>query len=113
MQLSLHKQEHEVVVVLYLDAQNGLIAVEELRRFSGVCSRRHLSIPGRSSRQRINAASVILAYNHPSGLAEPSSADEHQTQALDSALALVDVRALDHLIVAGSAAVSFAERGLK
>lgn len=59
-----------------------------------------------------NAASVIFAHNHPSGIAEPSRADENLTQALKSALALVDVRVLDHFIVAGNSIISFAERGL-
>jgi DNA repair protein RadC len=61
---------------------------------------------------RLNAAGVILAHNHPSGLAEPSRADEHLTQTLKAALALVDVRVIDHIIVAGQSSVSFAERGL-
>lgn len=61
---------------------------------------------------RHNAGAVLLAHNHPSGVAEPSHADETLTQALKQALALVDVRVLDHFIVAGSAVLSFAERGL-
>ena len=59
-----------------------------------------------------NSAALLLVHNHPSGAAEPSRADEMLTQTLKSALALVDVRVLDHLIVAGSAILSFAERGL-
>jgi len=59
-----------------------------------------------------NSAALLLVHNHPSGVAEPSRADELLTQTLKSALALVDVRVLDHLIVAGSAIMSFAERGL-
>ena len=59
-----------------------------------------------------NAASVIVAHNHPSGVAEPSRADEHLTQSLKTALALVDVRVLDHIVVAGNSVTSFAERGL-
>ena len=59
-----------------------------------------------------NAAAMILAHNHPSGVAEPSRADELLTQALKQALALVDVRVLDHFIVAGADTTSFAERGL-
>jgi DNA repair protein RadC len=59
-----------------------------------------------------NSAALLLVHNHPSGVAEPSRADELLTQTLKSALALVDVRVLDHLIVAGSAILSFAERGL-
>ena len=60
----------------------------------------------------LNAAAVILAHNHPSGVAEPSRADEFLTQSLRSALALVDIRVLDHIVIAGSNATSFAERGL-
>jgi DNA repair protein RadC len=60
----------------------------------------------------LNAAAVILSHNHPSGTAEPSRADEHLTQQLKSVLALIDVRVLDHLIVAGGGVLSFAERGL-
>ena len=59
-----------------------------------------------------NAAAVIFAHNHPSGVAEPSHADEVLTQALKQALALVDIKVLDHFIVAGGSALSFAERGL-
>ena len=59
-----------------------------------------------------NAAAVILAHNHPSGVAEPSHADEMLTQSLKQALALVDIKVLDHFIVAGNSALSFAERGL-
>lgn len=60
----------------------------------------------------LNAAAVILVHNHPSGAVEPSRADEHLTQTLKAALALVDVRVLDHLVVAGADVCSFAERGL-
>jgi DNA repair protein RadC len=60
----------------------------------------------------MNAAAVIFAHNHPSGVCEPSRADELLTQALKQALALVDVKVLDHFLVAGSAVMSFAERGL-
>lgn len=61
---------------------------------------------------RINAAGVMFSYNHPSGSTNPSRADEHLTQTLKTALALVDVRVLEHLIIAGNSALSFAERGL-
>ena len=61
---------------------------------------------------QLNAAAVILAHNHPSGMPEPSRADEFLTQSLKSALSLVDVRVLDHLVVTANAVVSFAERGL-
>jgi DNA repair protein RadC len=111
LQLQLAGREHEVFVVLYLDAQNRLLRSEEL--FRGTLSQTSVH-PREVVKQalRFNAASVILAHNHPSGVAEPSRADELLTRALRDALALVDVRVHDHLIVAGPAAVSLAERGL-
>jgi DNA repair protein RadC len=102
---------HELFVTVLLDAQNRLIAVEEL--FRGTLTQ--TSVYPREVVKlalRHNASSVIFAHNHPSGLAEPSRADEVLTQTLQSALALVDVRVLDHFIVAGNQALSFAERGL-
>lgn len=111
LQLSLRDRDHEVFAVLFLDAQNGLIASEEM--FRGTLTQ--TSVYPREivkAALRHNAACVILAHNHPSGQAEPSRADEHLTQTLKSALALVDVHVLDHVIVAGSKSVSFAERGL-
>lgn len=111
LQLQLGRREHEVFAVLYLDAQNRLLKTEEL--FRGTLTQTSVH-PREVVKQalRHNAAAVILAHNHPSGLAEPSRADELLTQALKQALALVEVRVLDHLIVTGNAAVSFAERGL-
>ncbi len=111
LQLQLARREHEVFAVLYLDAQNRLLKCEEL--FRGTLTQ--TSVHPREVVKhalRHNAAAVILAHNHPSGVAEPSRADELLTKALKDALALVDVRVLDHLIVAGNATVSFAERGL-
>jgi DNA repair protein RadC len=98
-------------MVLYLDAQNRLLREEEL--FRGTLTQTSVH-PREVVKQalRFNAAAVILAHNHPSGVAEPSRADELLTRALREALALVDVRVHDHLIVAGPATVSFAERGL-
>ncbi len=111
LQLQLARREHEVFAVLYLDAQNRLLKCEEL--FRGTLTQTSVH-PREVVKQalRHNAAAVILAHNHPSGVAEPSRADELLTQALKDALALVEVRVLDHLIVAGNATVSFAERGL-
>jgi DNA repair protein RadC len=109
--LSIGKLPHEVFMVLYLDAQNRLIDDEEL--FRGTLTQ--TSVYPREVVKRAlqkNAAAVILAHNHPSGLAEPSRADELLTRTLRDALAVVDIRVLDHLIVAGNASVSFAERGL-
>ena len=104
--------QHEVFVALWLDAQNRLIASEEL--FRGTLTQ--TSVYPREVVKRAlanNAGGVILAHNHPSGLAEPSRADEVLTSSLKQALALVDVRLLDHFIVTGSTEpMSFAERGL-
>jgi DNA repair protein RadC len=102
---------HEVFVALYLDAQNRLLIAEEL--FRGTLTQTSV-YPREIVKQalRHNAAALIFAHNHPSGVAEPSRADELLTASLKQALALVDVRVLDHLIVAGNATVSFAERGL-
>ena len=99
-------------MALWLDAQNHLLKAEEL--FTG--SLTQTSVYPREvvkSALSHNAAAVILAHNHPSGLAEPSRADEMLTHSLKEALALVDVKVLDHFIVAGTATpLSFAERGL-
>ena len=94
-----------------VDAQNRVIAPEEM--FRGTLTQ--TSVYPRDVVKRalsLNAAAVILAHNHPSGVAEPSRADEFLTQSLRSALALVDIRVLDHIVIAGSNATSFAERGL-
>jgi len=102
---------HEVFVCLQLDAQHRVIAIEEL--FRGTLTQ--TSVYPREvvkAALRVNAATVIFAHNHPSGVAEPSHADEILTRSLKSALALVDVQVLDHFIVAGTRIMSFAERGL-
>ena len=104
-------REYESFVVLYLDAQNCLIDVEEL--FRGTLTQ--TSVYPREvvkSALRHNAAAVMLSHNHPSGAVTPSRADEHLTQTLKAALTLIDVRVLDHLIIAGNLSLSFAERGL-
>jgi DNA repair protein RadC len=101
----------EVFLVMFLDAQNRLSATEEM--FSGTLTQ--TSVYPREVVKRAmhhNAASVIFAHNHPSGIAQQSSADELLTGQLKQALALVDVRVLDHFIVAGNQTLSFAERGL-
>ena len=111
LRLKLQALPHEVFVALFLDAQNRVIEIEEL--FRGTLTQ--TSVYPREVVKRAlyhNAGAVILAHNHPSGVAEPSHADETLTQALKQALALVDVRVLDHFIVAGSGVISFAERGL-
>lgn len=111
LRLWLSTRPHEVFVGLFLDAQNRLIAAEELS--SGTLTQTSV-FPRQVVKDalRHNAASVIFAHNHPSGVAEPSRADELLTRTLQQALALVEVRVLDHLIVAGRQTVSFAERGL-
>lgn len=111
LSLQLAHLAHEVFAVLFLDHQHRLLAMEEL--FRGTLSQ--TSVYPREVVKRalaLNASAVILAHNHPSGLAEPSRADEFLTQSLKSALALVDVRVLDHMVVGAADVVSFAERGL-
>ena len=111
LRLMLHGRPHEVFVAVFLDAQHRVVASEEL--FRGTLTQ--TSVYPREIVKRalhFNAAAVIFAHNHPSGVAEPSRADEALTAALKQALALVDVRVLDHFIVAGDGALSFAERGL-
>lgn len=104
-------REYESFVALFLDAQHRLIATEEL--FRGTLTQTSV-YPREVVKAALhhNAAAVIFAHNHPSGVAEPSRADEQLTNALKQALALVDVRVLDHFIVAGATTLSFAERGL-
>jgi DNA repair protein RadC len=97
--------------VILLDAQNRVLAVDEM--FRGTLTQ--TSVYPREVVKvalRTNAAAVIFAHNHPSGVAEPSRADEALTQSLKQALSLVDVKVLDHFIVAGTSTLSFAERGL-
>jgi len=111
LRLSLAGREQEVFVVLMLDAQHRVIASEEL--FRGTLTQ--TSVYPREVVKcalKHNAAAAIFAHNHPSGVAEPSHADEILTRSLKSALALVDIQVLDHFIVAGSRTMSFAERGL-
>ena len=103
--------EHEVFCVLFLDAQHRLIEFKPM--FRGTVSQTSV-YPREVVKEALalNAAAVIFSHNHPSGLAEPSRADEHLTQALKTALALVDVRVLDHMVVGGDEVRSFAEMGL-
>ena len=111
LQLHLAARAHEVFAVLFLDGQNRLIAMEEL--FRGTLTQ--TSVYPREVVLRAlhhHAAAVVLAHNHPSGSVQPSRADEALTQTLPAALALVDVRVLDHVIVAPGAALSMAEQGL-
>ncbi|HEX4798188.1 MAG TPA: DNA repair protein RadC [Burkholderiales bacterium] len=111
LRLALARREQEVFLVLLLDAQHRVIASEEL--FRGTLTQ--TSVYPREVVKcalKHNAAAVIFAHNHPSGVAEPSHADEILTRSLKAALALVDIQVLDHFIVAGSRTMSFAERGL-
>lgn len=112
LRLHLAGLRHEVFFALWLDAQNRLILAEAL--FCGTLTQASV-YPREVVKKALlhNAAAVVLAHNHPSGVAEPSAADEMLTRELKQALALVDVRVLDHFIVAGQAQpFSFAERGL-
>jgi DNA repair protein RadC len=111
LRLKLSSRKEEVFVCVWLDAQHKVIEIEEA--FTGTLTQ--TSVYPREvvkSALRHNAAAVIFAHNHPSGVAQPSQADELLTRNLKDALALVEVRVLDHFIVAGSQAISFAERGL-
>lgn len=111
LQLEIAHREQEIFMALFLDAQHQLIASEEL--FRGTLNQ--TSVYPREVVKRalaVNAAAVVLAHNHPSGCAEPSRADAHLTQVLKSALALVDVRVLDHFVVTRGGVTSLAERGM-
>ena len=111
LRLALSGREHEVFVVVHLDAQHRVLKFDEL--FRGTLTQ--TSVYPREivkSALAANAAAVIFAHNHPSGVAEPSQADELLTRQLKEALSLVDIKVLDHFVVAGSLALSFAERGL-
>jgi len=103
--------EREVFLCLFLDNRHRLISAEEM--FQGTID--GASVHPREVVKRalqVNAAAVILAHNHPSGVADPSQADELITRRLKDALAVVDIRTLDHLIVGDTAVTSFAEKGL-
>ncbi len=111
LQLQLGSRPHEIFAVLFLDSQHRLIVLEEL--FRGTLTQ--TSVYPREVVVRalaLQAGSVVLAHNHPSGEARPSRADEALTQTLKAALALVDVRVLDHFVVTSTQAVSMAELGL-
>ena len=111
LQLQLGGRDHEIFAVLFLDTSHRLIVLEEM--FRGTLTQ--TSVYPREVVVRalaLNAANVVLAHNHPSGIAQPSRADESITQTLKAALALVDVRVLDHFIVTANEAVSMSELGL-
>ena len=111
LRLLLGDRPHEVFTVVFLDSQHRVI--DTLEMFRGTLTQssvypREILVEALARK----AAAVILAHNHPSGLAEPSTADQALTQKLQAALAMVDVRVLDHFVVARGELVSFAERGL-
>jgi DNA repair protein RadC len=111
LQLHLGRRAHEVFAVMFLDSQNRLLALEEL--FRGTLTQ--TSVYPREvvlHALKHQAAAVVLAHNHPSGTVQPSKADEALTQTLKAALALIDVRVLDHVIVGPGQALSMAEQGL-
>ncbi|HLE65920.1 MAG TPA: DNA repair protein RadC [Burkholderiales bacterium] len=111
LRLALGAREHEVFAALFLDAQHRVLRIEEL--FRGTLTQTSV-YPREVVKAALagNAAAVIFAHNHPSGVAQPSQADELLTRQLKEALALVDVKVLDHFVVAGNQCLSFAERGL-
>jgi DNA repair protein RadC len=111
LQLRFAGLEHEEFHALWLDGQNRLISTDRL--FTGTLTQTAV-YPREVVKAALahNAGAVILAHNHPSGLSEPSAADKLLTRALKAALAVVDVKVLDHIIVAGTRTLSFAEHGL-
>lgn len=111
LRLLLNWQEHEIFVVIFLDARNRVIAAEEM--FRGTLTQ--TSVYPREvvkAALKHNAAAVILAHNHPSGVPDPSQSDRLLTDTLKQALSLVEVRVLDHFIIAGAQTLSLAEQGL-
>jgi DNA repair protein RadC len=111
LRMTLTGRDYEVFMVLFLDAQHRVLESEEM--FRGTLTQTSVYPREVVKRSLVNnAAAVIFAHNHPSGVAQPSHADELLTRSLKDALALVDVKVLDHFVVAGSAVMSFAERGL-
>jgi DNA repair protein RadC len=110
LSLKLAELEHEVFACIFLNSQNQVIAYEEM--FRGTLTQ--ASVYPREVVKRalaLNACGAILAHNHPSGVNEPSQADRWLTDQLKAALGLVDVKVLDHIIIAGATSLSFAERG--
>ena len=111
LKLKLSELEHEVFAVMFLDNRHGVIHYEEM--FRGTID--GASVYPREVIKRaleLNAAAVIFGHNHPSGVPEQSNADENITQRLVKACALIDIRVLDHIVIGGTAHISFAERGV-
>ena len=111
LRLEIGMLEHEVFCVVFLDAQHRVIELRQMFRGTATQTAVYPREVVKEALQ-LNSSAVILAHNHPSGAAEPSRADEHLTQTLKSALLMIDVRVLDHLIVTASTVLSMAERGL-
>jgi len=111
LRLLLAEREHEVFLVILMDSKDRMIHSEELFRGTLTQTRVYPREVVKLSLKH-NAGAVVFCHNHPSGIGEPSSADKVLTNTLKSALALVDVKVLDHFIVAGRDVLSFAERGL-
>ena len=111
LRVALGHRRHEVFVCIWLDAQHRVIGIEDA--FEGTLTQTSV-YPREIVKKALarNAAAVIFAHNHPSGVAQPSQSDELLTRNLKEALALVEVKVLDHFIIAGNQAISFAERGL-
>ena len=111
VQLHLGHQAHEIFAVMFLDSQHRLLKMEEM--FRGTLNQTSV-YPKEVVKRALHwdAAAVILAHNHPSGAVQPSQADQALTHTLKAALGLVDVRVLDHIIVAQGQALSMAEKGL-
>jgi len=110
LQLRLMPQDHEVFTVVFLDARHGVIAVEDL--FHGSLTGAAVYV-GQVVRRAllINCAAVVVAHNHPSGIAEPSAADRELTERLRPVIARVEISFLDHVVIGAESQVSFAERG--
>jgi DNA repair protein RadC len=111
LKFNIATRPHEVFVVLFLDNQHCLIDAREL--FRGTIDAASV-YPREVVKEALalNASAVILAHNHPSGIAEPSQADHNITQKITAALSLVEIRTLDHMIIGGTSHMSFAQRGL-
>ncbi len=110
LRLNLELQDREVFAVLFLNNQNEVISYEELFHGSINCVEIHPRTIARRA-LLLNAASIIIAHNHPSGLAEPSSADRTITDRIGKALGLFEIKVLDHFVIGSGEYVSFAERG--
>ena len=110
LKLKFNDLEHETFQVMFLNSQHELIQFEEMFRGTIDAASVYPREVVKAALQ-FNAAAVVLAHNHPSGVCEPSPADRRITERLVDALGLIDVRVLDHIVVGGNSACSFAERG--